>query len=126
MNTFSLPIHINIFFFVVTPGEITSGLIDLKNRALRAYFKLKIGMGQYFKTYPEMTLNLFDTLIKPILLYVLDFWGCLKMPHNNQIENTHMIFCKDLLGVQRQTSNIGVLLELGRVPIIIYVKRQTK
>ena len=56
--------------FVVTPsGEITSGLIDLKNRALRAYFKLKIGMGQYFKTYPEMTLNLFDALIKPLLLY---------------------------------------------------------
>ena len=76
-------------------------------------------MGQYFKTYPEMTLNLFDTLIKPILLYASDFWGCLKMPHNNPIENTHMRFCKDLMGVQRQTSYIGVLLELGRVPIMI-------
>ena len=73
-------------------------------------------MGQYFKT--EMTLNLLDTLIKPILLYASDFWGCLKMLHNNPIENTHMRFCKDLLGVQRQTSNIGVLLELGRVPIM--------
>ena len=80
-------------------------------------------MGQYFKTCPEMTLNLFDTLIKPILLYAPDFWGCLKIPHNNPIENTHMRFCKDLLGVQRQTSNIGVLLELERVPIMIYGKK---
>ena len=45
------------------------------------------------------------------------------MLHNNPIENTHMRFCKDLLGVQRQTSNIGVLLELGRVPIMIYGKK---
>ena len=34
-----------------------------------------------------------------------------------------MRFCKDLLGVQRQTSNIGVLLELGRVPIMLYGKK---
>ena len=35
--------------FVVNPsGEITSRLVDLKNRALRAYFKLKRDMG-YFK-----------------------------------------------------------------------------
>ena len=31
-----------------------------------------------------------------------------------------MSFCKQLLGVQRQTTNIGVLLELGRIPIDIY------
>ena len=36
--------------FIVTPsGEITSGLKDLKDRALRAYFKLKSSMGHYFR-----------------------------------------------------------------------------
>ena len=45
------------------------------------------------------------------------------MPSNNPIENLHMRFCKDLLGVQRQTSNIGVLLDLGRIPIMIYRKQ---
>ena len=35
-----------------------------------------------------------------------------------------MRFCKDLLGVQKQTTNIGVLLlELGRVPIMLYGKK---
>ena len=28
-----------------------------------------------------------------------------------------MKFCKDVLGVQRQTTNVGVLLELGRIPL---------
>ena len=44
------------------------------------------------------------------------------MPSNNHIENTHMRFCKDVLGVQRQTTNIGVLLELGRITIMLYGK----
>ena len=42
------------------------------------------------------------------------------MPNNNPIENAHIRFCKELLGVQRQTTNIGVLLELGRILIMIY------
>ena len=109
--------------FLVTPSrEINSGLRDLKDRALRAYSKLKNNMGHYFRLYPEMTLHLFDKLIKPILLYASDFWGCLKMPSNNLIANTHMRFCKDVLGVQRQTTNIGVLLELERIPIMLYGK----
>ena len=110
--------------FIVTPsGEITSGLKDLKDRALRAYYKLKKMMGNYFRLHPNITLHLFDTLIKPILLYNSDFWGCLKVPVNNPIENVHMRFCKDLLGVQRQTSNIGVLLELGRMPIMLHGRK---
>ena len=28
-----------------------------------------------------------------------------------------MKFCTDVLGVQRQTTNVGVLLELGRIPL---------
>ena len=80
-------------------------------------------MGHYFRLYPEVTLNLFDALVKPILLYASDFWGCLKMPTNNPIENIHTRFCKDILGVQRQTTNVGVLLDLGRVPIMLFAKK---
>ena len=99
--------------FIVTPsGQMNSGLTDLKNRALKAYYKMKKTMGFYFRKHIDIiTLHLFDTLVKPILLYNSDFWGCLKMPANNPIENMHMRFCKEILGVQRQTSNIGTLLE---------------
>ena len=66
------------------------------------------------------TLTLVDAMIKPILLYNSDFWGCMKLPENNPIENLHMLICKQLLGVHRSTTNIGVLLELGRIPLEIY------
>ena len=59
-------------------------------------------------------------LVEPILLYASDFWGILKLPEDNAIENVHISFCKQLLGVQKQTTNIGVLLELGQIPLRIF------
>ena len=42
------------------------------------------------------------------------------LPKSNPIENLYMMMCKQLLGVQKQTTNIGVLLELGRVPLYFF------
>ena len=33
------------------------------------------------------------------------------------IENLHMM-CKHVLGVQKQTTNAGVLFEIGRIPLM--------
>ena len=67
--------------FLLTPsGEITSGLKDLKDRALRGFFKLKNAMGEAFRDNISITIHLFDSLIKPILMYMSDFCGGLKPP----------------------------------------------
>ena len=87
---------------------------------MKAFFKLKKKLGPLFQSHPLTTIKLFETLIKPILLYCSDFWGIPKMSKNNPIENLHMKFCKQLLGVQKQTTNSGVLLELGQVPLQTY------
>ena len=109
--------------FLVTPsGEITTGLNDLKDRAQKAFYALKHKLGTAFKNNPLITIKLFNTLVKPILLYASDFWGIRKLPQNNPIENLHISFCKQLLGVQKQTTNIGVLLELGQIPLSIHAK----
>lgn len=106
--------------FLMTPsGVISHGLVDLKNRAARAYYKLKQKLGYFFRRNIDVTLKLYNALVRPILLYASDYWGCLKLPKNNPIEIAHMRFCKDLLGVQKQTSNVGVLLELGEVPLSV-------
>ena len=76
-------------------------------------------MGESFNRDIITALNLYDSLIKPILTYASDFWGCLKLPQNNPIETLHMKVLKQILGVQKQTTNIGVLLELGRTPLDI-------
>ena len=111
--------------FLVTPsGEINSGLCDLKDRAMRAFYKLKSKMGTTFRKQPSITIKLFKTLIEPILLYASDFWGVLKMPKNNPIETLFTSFCKQLLGVQKQSTNDGVLLELGQIPLLILAKKK--
>ena len=80
---------------------------------------LRYKLGKHFNTHIEDVLKLFDSIIKPILLYSSDFWGCLNLPKNNPIENLHFTFCKHLLGVQKGTTNVGVLLELGRTPLTL-------
>ena len=52
---------------MVTPsGEITTGLKDLKDRALRAFMKLKNKMGIIFRKHSQVTIKLLRTL-EPIL-----------------------------------------------------------
>ena len=110
--------------FKITPsGEIQSGLKDLKDRALKAFMKLKMKLGPRFRKFPQITIKLFNSLVRPILLYASDFWGILKMPKSNPIDTLFLSFCKQLLGVDKTTTNIGVLLELGLVPLNIYAQK---
>ena len=110
---------------VFTPsGELKTALDDLRSRALKVYMCLKHKLGKFFHTYVEETIKLFDTIIRPILTYSSDFWGCLKLPKRNPIENLHLTFFKNILGVQRNTTNTGVLLELGRIPLTITAQKQ--
>ena len=76
-------------------------------------------MGDTFRSNIKITLHLFDSLIKPILMYMNDFWGGFKALDEkyHPIEKFHNMACKQILGVQKQTTNVGVLLELGRIPL---------
>ena len=109
---------------IFTPsGEIKSALDDLRARALKSYMGMKDKLGICFTTYFSDTIQLFDTLVRPILLYGSDFWGCLSLPKNNPIENLHLMFCKHLLKVQKHTTTNGVLLELKRTPLSFCAKK---
>ena len=102
--------------FIFTPsGEIRTGLRDLRDRAFKSFQTLKNKMGDSFNRDVETALGLYDSMIKPVLTYSSDFWGCMKLPKkNNPIEIMQMKVYKQILGVRRQTTNVGVLLELGR------------
>ena len=110
--------------FIVTPsGEIKTGLEDLRVRSLKALIKIRKALGSHFHTDLWNTIHIFNYMVRPILLYCSDFWGCLKSPRNNPIEKFYLSFCKQLLGVRKQTNTIGVLLELGMVPIEFHAKK---
>ena len=116
--------------FLVTPsGEVTTGIQDLRSRALFALTQLRKKLGDSFRNNINITIYLFDALVKPILLYCSDFWGILKidkrdpcelLPKQNLVDLVHMKFLRQLLGVQTQTHKIGTLLETGRVPLMAY------
>ena len=117
--------------FESTAGQIKCKISGLKlNQAdkdrdnSRAFYKLKKKMGITFRKKPTITIKIFRSLIEPILLYASDFWGILKMPANNPIETFFMSFCKQLLGVQKQSTNNGVLLELGQFPLLVMAKKR--
>ena len=104
--------------FTVTPsGAITSGLSDLRDRALKAWYKVRNKLGVHFNKYTDQINVIFHNLIQPILLYCSDFWGCLKPPKSNPIELFFNMFNRQILGVHKKTTTIGVLLELGKTPI---------
>ena len=113
--------------FIITPsGEVRTGLEDLRRRALNAFAKMKSTLGALFRHDVANSIHLYNYLVKPILTYCSDFWGCLQ-PKENPIEKAHRIFCKHLLGVRKQTNTEGVLQELGMLPLSLYaIKSVTK
>ena len=78
-------------------------------------------MGIMFRKDVYLTLSLIDKLIKPILTYASDFWGCFSINtfEKNPIGLAYMRICKTILGVSKYTSNTGVLHELRVKPIHI-------
>ncbi len=120
--------------FILTPsGEINTGLHDLRDRGFKAFMKLKRDFGESFNSHVPTSLLIFESLVKPIILYCSDFWGCIKRPRTgatanmyeymckyNPIEKLYTSICKQILGVQKQTTNIGVLLEMGLGPLYLH------
>ena len=100
-------------------------LDDLTIKAKRAIYALnsKIKLTRF----PiKLALKLFDTLIKPILLYGAEVWGpytdfdYIKW-ESSKIEMTHTQFLKRALGCNFHTSNIMTRGEVGVRPLLIDV-----
>jgi hypothetical protein len=62
----------------------------------------------------ECQLDLFDKIVKPILLYGCEVWG---VGNNDIVERVHLKFCKSILHVK------GVSLILWREILIEIVKK---
>ena len=101
-------------------------------KAKKAWFAiqyyLKPSKNKKIATY----LYLFDTQVKPILLYPCGSWvDSLKNNGNlsdtiqkNAIARFHIGVLKQFLGVHKKTTNVAMLLETGRHPITISAQVQ--
>ena len=94
----------------------TKNVEALSGKALRAVAGIK-RLYFRFKALPvDMVFKIFDTKIKPILLYGSEIWG---FQEYDAIEKVHVKICKMMLGVGRDVKNGVALGECGRYPILI-------
>ena len=120
-------------------NKFTFAIENLKNKAMRAFFGLKRTVNRSKLSFRALT-TLFDSLIKPIVLYGAPIWTPASSIINNlttsistdpqntkniiskisrtSSEKLHLSFLKWALGVHRKASNIGTWGESGRYPLI--------
>ena len=96
----------------------TQAINALKIKATRALYAIK-GKININQLPVKVALTLFDYLIKPILLYASETWEpFLNLDHDKWdyqvIEKVHLQFLKQILGVNRSTTNILVRGETYR------------
>jgi hypothetical protein len=93
----------------------------LADKALKAMNEV-LKMGRMYKLSIKCLLDIFDKMIKPILLYGCKVWG---FSNNDILEKIHLKFCKNLLNLKTSTPSYMVYGKLGRYPIYIDIKIRT-
>ena len=89
-----------------------------KNKTL-AIFKTLYKLG---KIEADTFFRLFDSQVKPMLIYASEVWGLTSQETFQTIEKVHMYACKRMLGVTPRTPNTLIQGELNRYPLSIDAK----
>ena len=95
-------------------GLFRQAQVTLSEQANKAVYMLYRRISSFSNLKPDFMLDLFDKLIVPILNYGCEVWGHHDAPN---IEQVHLKFCKNILGVRKSTQNDFVYGELGRFPM---------
>ena len=103
----------------ICSGDIfKENLRFLSYKARKAIFGIFIKLTQIGALPPKLMLHIFDTLIKPILLYGNDVWG-VSPSVNSDIDKVFFWFLKCILKVKTSTSNDITLGEVGAIPLSV-------
>ena len=119
-------------------GSMQFATSELLDKATRAWFAISNVLYQHKKLAVKKALQLFDSLIKPIFSYGVEFWLPFIIPkkgfedQNNFLrawesfrpEVLNQKVCRLLLSVHKRCSRLAVLGELGRYPVFIPALKQ--
>ena len=108
-------------------GKFIKGIERLYIKANRAYHSIKSNISFYNGGNVNTLCKLFDSMVKPILLYGSELWGvfnwrlstadCIEKTlfcTKSSFEKLHHRFCKQTLGLSKRASGSMALSELGR------------
>lgn len=99
-------------------GTFKKSQTDLIKKAKKAMFSL-IRHSRKLNLSIETQLELFDSMITPILCYGCEVTGFEDL---NEIEKVQKMFCKYILKVRQGTPTVMTYGELGRFPVEIALK----
>ena len=90
-------------------GNLAKNIVSLRNQASKVMFAMftkskKLGLEV------DVQLQLFDSLVQPIMSYGCEFWGFKNV---DVLEKLHIKFCKMILKVNKSTTTAMVLCALG-------------
>ena len=105
---------------LICDGKLKLAIETLSNQATRAIFVIK-KLYNYNNLDVYSKMKLFESIVVPILCYGCEVWG---FDNVNDIEKIQIRFYKNLLELNRNTSNISVFGELGRYPLNIIIKER--
>ena len=99
-------------------GLFSNAKKELVDRGTKAMYEV-LKRGRLHNLSIKCQLELFDSMVKPIILYGCETWG---FGNNEIIERIHLKFCKLLLHLKTSTPDYMVYGKLGRYPISIDIK----
>ena len=103
-------------FTLTTRLSETSACVDFANKAKRKTFDILKTMWALGSLNTTIFFQLYDSQVKPMLLYAAEVWGYTKV---DIVEKAHLFACKRLLGLNDTSPNQMVYGETGRYPILI-------
>ena len=99
-------------------GKFTKAKSKLVEQANRAMFAL-LQKIRVFSLPIDLSLDLFDKLVTPILVYGSEVWGC---ESHEVTERLHLKFMKIILKLKTSTCSDMVYGEMGRLPLSTVIK----
>ena len=97
----------------------SNALSTLAAQAEKSIFMLKRMFVKIGDVPVSLSMDLFDKIVAPVLLYGAEMWGTQK---REAIELVQRKFCKYILKVSYSTPNAAALGELGRLPLSVLYK----
>ena len=110
--------YLGIVFF--HGGSFVEAMKNNVKKAMVAIYDI-FKKGHMFNLSIKCQYDLFDKIVKPILLYGCEIWGYCNL---DIIERAHLKFCKLLLNVKKSTPNYMIYGELGILPMSIFLKKR--
>ena len=112
----TVPFFKYLGLYLKSNGSFALHFKEILKSARRALFGLKKTLQTNPEIVPSMQLDLFNSMVLPILFYGCEVWGFCQA---DSLERFYISFLKSILCVKQSTPNCFVYGEFGLFPLII-------